>query len=90
MNLSSKMRFSKFSNKIQAFSFKAYRKSEQKSQSNKTWISSSTEFVLQNIHYNWYNVIVFVFNCFKHVQMYEMFILVCDTNRIKYQHFSRE
>ena len=36
MNLSSKMRFSKFSNKIQAFSLKAYRKSEQKSQSNKT------------------------------------------------------
>jgi hypothetical protein len=28
MNLSSKMRFSKFSNKIQAFSVKAYRKSE--------------------------------------------------------------
>ena len=27
-NLSSKMRFSKFSNKIQAFSVKAYRKSE--------------------------------------------------------------
>ena len=29
------MRFSKFSNKIQTFSVKAYRKSEQKSQSNK-------------------------------------------------------
>ena len=35
MNLSSKMRFSKFSNKIQSFSVKVYRKSEQKSQSNK-------------------------------------------------------
>ena len=55
MNLSSKMRFSKFSNKIQAFSVKAYRKSEQKSQSNKTWISSSTEFVIQNIHFRSFN-----------------------------------
>ena len=55
MNLSSKMRFSKFSNKIQAFSVKAYRKSEQKSQSNKKWISSSTEFVLQNIHFRSFN-----------------------------------
>ena len=30
MNVSSKIRFSKFSNKIQTFSVKAYRKSEQK------------------------------------------------------------
>jgi 5-methylcytosine-specific restriction endonuclease McrBC GTP-binding regulatory subunit McrB len=58
MNVSSKMRFSKFSNEIQTFSVKAYRKSEQKSQSNKTWISSSTEFVLQNIHFRSLNGIL--------------------------------
>jgi hypothetical protein len=49
------MRFSKISNKIQAFSVKAYRKSEKKSQSNKKIISSSTEFVLQNIHFRSFN-----------------------------------